>query len=52
MGKDKPKQHPKGAGASPDKLAKTKSKTDIQLTEDELRKASGGSGNLKIKVSY
>jgi hypothetical protein len=48
VGKDKSKQPPKGA--SPDKLAKTKSKTDIQLTEEELRKASGGAFS-KIKLT-
>jgi len=45
MGKDKSKKHPKGA--SPDKLTKTKSNTDIQLTEEELKKASGGLSGIK-----
>jgi hypothetical protein len=40
MGKDKSKQHPKSA--SPDDLAKTKKKGNVELTEQELRKASGG----------
>ena len=49
MGKDKSKQHPKSA--SPDKLAKTKSKTDIQLTEEELKKASGGAVDYFLNLS-
>jgi hypothetical protein len=40
MSKDKGKQHPKGA--SPDELAKTKKKGNVELTEQELSKASGG----------
>jgi hypothetical protein len=41
MSKDKGKQHPKGA--SPDETAKTKKKASVELTEEQLRKTSGGS---------
>jgi hypothetical protein len=35
---------------SPDELAKTTKKADIELTEEELGKASGGSGSSKLQL--
>jgi hypothetical protein len=48
MGKDKSKKNHKTAG--PDKLAKTKKKGSVQLTEEDMRKVSGGATQF-IKIS-
>jgi bacteriocin-like protein len=43
---DKPSK-PGKPGSSPDKLVKTGKKASIELTEDELKKVSGGGGHIK-----
>ena len=52
MSMDKKTGAPKAQpGATPDDLTKTAKKGDIELTEEELKRTTGG-GTVKLKDSY
>jgi hypothetical protein len=50
MTDDKAKEQPKST--SPDELAKTKKKSGVELTEQELRKAAGGALYEKVGTDH
>jgi hypothetical protein len=54
MSRDKKTETPKqpSKAATPDKLAKSKKKADVELKEEELKRTTGGAYDAFLRVKY